>query len=185
MIHQRAYKSPTKEASSSDISQDDLKALYYVGGFVLKKLIQFYNNSSPDVVEIIHSFKTDDSLLHAASWTQTLSMGNLMMISDDYFELLIKVESVCYESLSSNNLRNCFLTDFLVESCMASQIIRAMWEKLVGHSDKEFILERLVRFFSRTRAQAYVNHLNRQLQVVTSSASLRQSLVSEKKKRNK
>ena len=142
-------------------------------------------HSSCIAIQLIVSWETDDSLLHAASWTQTLSMGNLMMISDGYFELLIKVEGVCYESLSSNNLRNCFLTDFLVESCMASQIIRAMWEKLVGHSDKEFILERLVRFFSRTRAQAYVNHLNRQLQVLTSSASLRQSLVSDKKKRNK
>ena len=37
-----------------------------------------------------------------------------------------------------------------IVSCLASQIIRAMWKKLVGLSDKYFILERLVTFFFYT-----------------------------------
>ena len=54
-------------------SEEDLKALYYIRGFVLKKLNAHYSNSNPDIIEVINSFQIGDTDLTAVFWTRPLS----------------------------------------------------------------------------------------------------------------
>lgn len=168
------------------MSDEDKKALYYVGGFVVKKLKTIYYKSSAGVLEFIASLQVDESNHAASSWTRALNLKNLVMISDDFFEFVVEAETLCHKALASNSLRNCFLSDFLLDICSESSTLANMWERLSASSDSEFkgVMIQSLTIFCKTRSKAYVNYLNRELSIITSSASLRQSLVKEKKSKS-
>lgn len=170
---------PTSNLTPSD---DDERALYYVGGFCLKRLMELFKNSS-EATELISSFAVDETQSPAADWTSSQSMGNLLFISDSFFYFIKLIEQQCFISLTDNNLRNCYLFDFLFTSCELNSEVKLQWRQLTDGAVSSVIsvslMTKCLTLFIRTRCKAYVNYLQRQMLTLQSSASLRQTLTTK------
>ena len=155
-------------SSSATIQQSDdsLQAIYYVGGWVLRKLksMGWESVTEWDILNEWECNEREGNL--PGHWTELVDRGGLIHISQELFVILKTMDSICSVALAKVK-NNCNLTALLMDAILEDEPFQASTDHIPFA-----ILYSMCRMFTRVRCRAFVVGKK-----TNKSSSLRQNLM--------
>ena len=176
------YHTSRDAFNSYKVSDSEQQVLFYIAGFILRKLEGFTCNVLSSFKDIILSFndKNTDSLGLAKEWTLRLDRGGLKYPCN-YLFLLIKEIDFCVNSnvnidnLNSQSLCLKYLLPVILESYMVKYYFKMLTEK-IPCTDCHIILKYILKVFITVKGFALAKRARIKLVGKCTSSSLRGSL---------
>ena len=171
----KAMGASTKETSDQQtidniISDETNQALYYICGFILRKLKG--DRWDPETLDVINEWGVPGENL-PSQWTQLQDRGGLVGVSKEFFDIVQSMYKMTASTLSSIK-SNCSLNDLLMESMIAQDYFSMLCDKF-GFD----LLYKSALYFTKVRCKAWV----KATKTSTVSASLRQDMMGKTKKK--
>ena len=171
----KAMGASTKETSDQQtvdniISDETKQALYYICGFILRKLKS--DRWDPETLDIINEWGVPGENL-PSQWTELQDRGGLVGVSKEFFDIVQSMYKMTASTLSSIK-SNCSLNDLLMESMIAQDYFSMLCDKF-GFD----LLYKSALYFTKARCKASV----KATKTSTVSASLRQDMMGKTKKK--
>lgn len=146
-------------------SNDTLEGIYYVGGFILRKLKKMTGWTNEELEQLtLWSIPSETGV--PSTWNDLISRGGLLDISSDLFQLLKLMDKIATAYLNNIN-RNCNLTQIIMKCILQQPEIISM----TCRTSTDLIYA-IAEFFTRVRCKAFVKGKVNYL-----STSLRQNLM--------
>lgn len=180
------------EKCATEISDNDQTILFYICGYILKKL-QVKYRCSHYFQQIVNCVATESSkakfIQKYDKWYRLQTRGGLRRPIDDFYLLVRECEIVVRSCVGSVLSASSLLVDPLRERIMESFMVKHYCSKMFSSdSSSSFVLEDIITLFLTIRGFAVTrlkrNELNLQAQQGKKSASLRQTL-QDKNAKNK
>ena len=172
----KAMGASTKETCDQQtvdniISDETKQALYYICGFILRKLKS--DRWDPETLDIINEWGVPGENL-PSQWTELQDRGGLVGVSKEFFDIVQSMYNMTASTLSSIK-SNCSLNDLLMESMISQDYFSVLCDKF-GFD----LLYKSALYFTKVRCKAWV----KAKKTSTVSASLRQDMMGKTKKSN-
>jgi len=114
------------QASTRNLTPIEENAIYYIAGYVVKKVLCQYKKQSADVREelvkaalsllgdIQSDTETHDSYLdYVKVWTTTTDRGGLKHVSDDTYQFFKALELISYDLLIKGTTKECAIDEMI------------------------------------------------------------------------
>ena len=184
ITHKTALSQSSVCTDPVELTENDKRGLYYVGGALIHSLIATFKRlKHPDIVDSLSELVCDDPMMDYTDWTVRLSRGGLVYVTETFFDFLIVVETRAQLMLNSRKLGNSPLLTNMLNCIMDDDNIKSKWEVMLGgNTECPNLLYRFVRKFCNVRARCYADKLQKTYSdskphaTTNKSASLRKQL---------
>lgn len=153
-------------------SNQALQALYYVCGFLLRKLKS--RKWDAETIDILNEWSVPSEGM-PCQWTDLQGRGGLNHVSEEFFALVTEMDSIATDTLNCVNT-NCNVINLLMCNMLEHDVFSAHCEKMNLNCELAY---QLSMSFVKVRCKAFIKAEVQQ----TASASLRQNLTGKTKKK--
>ena len=151
-----------KDETPVKISEDTLESLHYVGGYFIRSLSKTQDPNTKDFLMTLTTTKTD-STRHAA-WTKLQNRGGLVFITDNFYDVLHRMEIVS-SGILKKGLHARKIADIVSSAINSDAEVGKLWDhatRSLSIKQGTNIFETLVRRFSYLRCVTFASKLDAQ-----------------------
>ena len=171
--HISSVSKPSSVTRSISLSVDELNALRYASGFVVRQILKKYEKRSDEVADqfvvclchlsVEDDVEGDDLLTYTKNWFDRINRGGLFPINDSTFLLLFTEVEKCVQSILPQYMAQKTCKDFkqeVIEKIAGDENVQFNWclvsQEIVLEKDQQALLQDIVQLWVTVRGFSIV-----------------------------